>query len=148
MKKNVAASVRALLRNKAKEGGRPFQELLQYYVLERFLYRLSRSEYCQQFILKGALMLRVWETPDTRPTRDIDMLGYVDNSVENLEDISRHICSIEVEDDGLLFDTKTIAGERIKEDADYEGVRVKFRVYLEKAVTPVQIDIGFGNVLY
>ncbi|MCP4445949.1 MAG: nucleotidyl transferase AbiEii/AbiGii toxin family protein, partial [Myxococcales bacterium] len=82
MSPNVAASVRARLQNRAKKEGRPFQELLQYYGLERFLFRLAHSPHRDKFILKGALMLRVWEASSTRPTRDIDFLGFTDNDIE------------------------------------------------------------------
>jgi len=88
MSGSVAASVRARLANQARADDRPFQELLQYYGLERFLYRLSKSEYRERFILKGA--------PMTRPTRDIDLLGYTESSIESLEDIVRAICALEV----------------------------------------------------
>ena len=84
----------------AKRDGRPFQEVLQYFGLERFLYRLSRTPHRDRFILKGGLMLRVWGTPESRPTRDIDLLGFVNNEITNLETIAREICTIDVEDDG------------------------------------------------
>ena len=146
MSGDVAASVHARLANQARADDRPFQELLQYYGLERFLYRLSKSDYRDRFILKGALMLRVWNAPMTRPTRDIDFLGYTDNSVESLEDIIRTICALETEDDGLKFDPQSVRGERIKEDADYEGVRIKFIGLLGQARIPMQLDIAFGDV--
>jgi predicted nucleotidyltransferase component of viral defense system len=76
---NSPASVRQRLLNIARETGRPFQELLQYFAMERFLYRLSRSEYADRLILKGALMLTVWRAPRSRPTRDIDLLGRLKN---------------------------------------------------------------------
>jgi predicted nucleotidyltransferase component of viral defense system len=148
MSGNVAASVRARLANQARAGGRPFQELLQYYGLGRFLYRLSTSEYRERFVLKGALMLRVWDAPMTRPTRDIDFLGYTENSIESLEDIVRAICALEVEDDGLDFDPQGVKGERIKEDADCEGVRIKFTGLLERAKIPMQLDIAFDDVVF
>lgn len=71
---NVAASVRQRLLNRARIDHRPFNELLQYYAMERFLYRLSRSPHAKRFILKGALMLRAWNSPEFRPTMDIDVL--------------------------------------------------------------------------
>ncbi len=148
MSDKVTASVHARLANQARAGGRPFQELLQYYGLERFLYRLSKSEYRERFILKGALLLRVWDAPMTRPTRDIDLLGYTDNSIDSLEDIVRAICALKVEDDGLSFDPQHVRGERIKEDADYEGVRIKFTGLLERAKIPMQLDIAFGDVVF
>jgi hypothetical protein len=70
--KNVQASIRARLQNKAKETNRPFSEVLQYYGMERFLYRFSRSQYADKFILKGALMFTVWQVPQRRTTLDID----------------------------------------------------------------------------
>ena len=73
--KNVAASVHQRLLNTARQTGRPFNELLQYYAIERLLFRLSKSPYADRFVLKGALTLLVWKTPITRPTRDIDLLG-------------------------------------------------------------------------
>ena len=73
--RNIPASIRQRLLNRAKDDRRPFNELLQYYSMERFLYRLSRSTHADRYILKGALMLRVWRSPEPRPTMDIDMLG-------------------------------------------------------------------------
>jgi len=148
MTRNLAASVRARLANQARSSHRPFQEVLQYYGLERFLYRFSQSQHRERFLLKGALMLRVWEAPESRPTRDIDFLGYVDNEIESLEGIVREVCDVAVEDDGLTYDASTVAGERITEDADYEGVRLKFNGYLERARIPMQLDIGFGDVVH
>ena len=77
--KNMSASVRQRLLNRAKRDRRPFNELLQYYAMERFLYRLSQSAHAERFVLKGALMLRVWRSPELRPTMDIDMLGRTSN---------------------------------------------------------------------
>ena len=81
---NIAASVRQRLLNKARETKRPFAELLQYFAMERFLYRLSKSVYSGNFILKGALMLSVWDAPHTRPTMDIDMLGQINNDIDSI----------------------------------------------------------------
>ncbi len=66
---NIQASIRQRLLNLARLDKRPFNELLQYYAMERFLYRLSRSKHADSFILKGALMLRVWRSPKLRPTK-------------------------------------------------------------------------------
>lgn len=73
---NLPASVRQRLQHVARESGRPFHEVLQYYAMERFLYRLSVSEHADKFVLKGALMLAAWGGAATRPTRDIDLLGF------------------------------------------------------------------------
>jgi len=145
--KNVAASVRQRLLNRAKETNRPFDELLQYFAMERFLYRLSRSEHRDKFVLKGALMFVVWEGPRSRATRDIDLAGKTDNSIENLVAIVKQVCQTEAEPDGMEFRVESVEGERIKEDADYGGVRVRFIGYLEKARAAMQIDVGFGDTI-
>ena len=77
--RNILASVRQRLLNRAKTDRRPFNELLQYYAMERFLYRFSLSVHADRFILKGALMLRIWRSAGFRPTMDIDMLGITSN---------------------------------------------------------------------
>ena len=82
--KNLSAFVHRHLLNRAHETNRPFQELLHYFAMERFLYRLSKSTYHTRFILKGALMFHVWAPSITRATKDIDFLGRFDNSLENL----------------------------------------------------------------
>jgi len=73
--KNMAASVHERLLKLARETSRPFNELLQLFAIERFIYRLSKSPHADRFILKGALMLSVWSGPVSRPTMDIDLLG-------------------------------------------------------------------------
>lgn len=124
--KNVAASVRQRLLNRASESGRPFNELVQYYVLERWLYRLGESDHCDQFVLKGALLLRAWDTPVSRPTRDIDLLGRISNDATSVTRAVSDVCAMPG-DDGTAFDTSRLTSERITEDADYQGLRVKFK---------------------
>ncbi len=148
MSKNVAASVHQRLLNQARDTGRPFDELLQYYAMERFLYRLSQSSYRDSFVLKGALLFRIWADPDSRATRDMDFLAFVDNSLENMVEVIQSMASLEVPDDGLIFDPESVAAERIKEDADYEGVRIRFRTFLGQARVTMQIDVGFGDVVH
>jgi predicted nucleotidyltransferase component of viral defense system len=146
--KDIAASVRQRLQNNARQTGRPFQEVLQYFAMERFLYRLSQSPHADRFILKGALMLAAWHAPASRPTRDIDFLARIENTVEAILPVIRDVCKQPVEPDGLVFDEGSIAGVVIKEDADYEGVRVIFRALLQNARVPMQIDMGFGDVVF
>src|SRR5512138_1510842 len=78
--KTLSASIQARLKNEAERQGKPFAELLQYYGMERFLYRLSKSQYVDKFILKGGLLIYGWNVPLRRPTRDIDFRGFLDNS--------------------------------------------------------------------
>ena len=145
--RDVAASVRARLQTKAKETNRPFQEVLQYFAMERFLYRLSQSPHAEKFVLKGGLMLTAWRAPSSRPTRDIDFLAKMPNNVDSVLEVLREICEYEVEPDGLEFDVASLEGRIIKEDADYEGVRVNFRGTLQNARIHMQIDMGFGDVV-
>jgi predicted nucleotidyltransferase component of viral defense system len=143
--KDMAASVHRRLLNKSRQTGRPFTEVLQYYAMERFLYRLSKSDFSNIFILKGALMLTVWKAPVSRPTRDMDFLGRIDNNLGAIAGAVRDVCSTEVEPDGLEFNPETIEAERIAEDADYEGVRVHFQGNLGSARINMQFDVGFGD---
>ena len=145
--KNMAASIHQRLLNAAKLSGRPFNELLQYYAIERFLFRLSKSDYANRFFLKGALTLLVLRTPVTRPTRDIDLLGRIDNDLGAVRATIATICEQKVEPDGLTFDSASVTTERIAEDADYHGVRAKFRGSLGNARIAMQIDIGFSDVM-
>src|SRR4030042_1515468 len=147
LRRDIAASIRQRLLYISRKTGRPFNELLQYFAMERFLYRLSKSRYAESFVLKGALMLRVWEAPLSRPTMDIDFLGQIDNNIEVIVAVIKDICRQEVETDGVIFNLMSIRGERITEDADYEGVRVRFQGSMGTAKVPVQVDIGFGDVI-
>ncbi len=145
--KNIAASVRARLLNLAKKSGRDFDAVLLQYFQERFLYRLSISPYRQQLILKGALMFLAYEMTLLRTTRDIDFLGSATSN--DLEEIRRIICTIAGVDcaDGVQFDGNSVSVERITEDADYHGVRVKLAARLTAARKVLQLDIGFGDVV-
>lgn len=143
-----AISIKHRLRNKANEQNRLFNDLLQQYVIERFLYRLSISEYRGIFVLKGALMFVALEMSTMRPTRDIDLLGYTANSPDNISRIFREICVCRVEnDDGVYFDPDSIKVVDITKGAAYTGKQVKLKACLGKARIPLQVDIGFGDVL-
>lgn len=146
-KKNLPASVRARLLNYAHHNDRPFQEVLQYYAMERFLYRLARSPHARSFVLKGALMMRVWEAPYARPTKDIDLLGQVPDEIEQLEQTFKEICAQDVERDGMEFHAETVRAGRIKAGADYPGVRLRFLATLETAEAHMQVDVAFGDVV-
>ena len=146
--KNIPASVRQRLLNRARTNQRPFNELLQFYAMERFLYRLSKSPHADKFILKGALMLKVWRSPGLRPTMDIDLLGKNTNEEQKLINQIREILTTEVEDDGLVFYPDSMRTERITEDSDYQGSRILFLGKLDTARIHMQIDIGFGDTVY
>ena len=116
---HIATSVRQRLLNKARATDRPFNELLQYFAMERFLYRLSRSPHGEKFVLKGALMLAMWEVSLTRPTKDIDLLGHVPNDIDRIVSAVKEVCAQEVEPDGLDFDQDGVRG-----GADRRGGRI------------------------
>jgi hypothetical protein len=145
---HIAHSVHQRLLNKARTDERPFNELLQYYAMERFLCRLSSSKHADKYILKGAMMLRVWQAPMARPTMDIDMLGGTGNDTESVVSHFREICTAQVEPDGLVFDAASVGSERIAEDADYQGLRLRIRGNLGDARVNIQVDIGFGDVVF
>jgi hypothetical protein len=145
--KDVAASIRQRLLNNAQTTGRPFQEVLQYFAMERFLYRLAQSSHADKFVLKGALMFTAWGAPFSRPTKDIDLLARLGNNVDAILAVVRDICRLPVEPDGLAFDAESLQGKIIKEDADYEGIRVTFLARLQNATVHMQLDLGFGDVL-
>ena len=131
---NIGASVRQRLLNQARTDKRTFSELLQYFAMDRFLYRMSISDYADSFILIGALMLRAWKSPVFRPTMDIDILAHrTNNEISEIEGVIRNICTTAVEPDGLDFDQQSVQGERIVEETAYEGVRVTFFGKLDTA---------------
>ncbi|MEI8374381.1 MAG: nucleotidyl transferase AbiEii/AbiGii toxin family protein [Planctomycetota bacterium] len=112
--KDLAASIRHRLQDNARKTGRPFQEVLQYFAMERFLYRLAESPHARKFVLKGALMFTAWGTPSTRPTKDIDFLVRTNNSIDAVLAIVSDICLLAVMPDGLEFDTTSLQGIAIK----------------------------------
>jgi predicted nucleotidyltransferase component of viral defense system len=144
---NIAASVHARLLNLARSGGRSFSDLWQLYAMERLLYRLSKSPHQSKFLLKGALLLRVWNPTTYRTTRDIDLLGTLSNEINDVVKVIRTVCEQPVEADGLEFDPASVKGETIVEDGDYHGVRVTLIGHLGNARASVQIDIGFGDAV-
>jgi predicted nucleotidyltransferase component of viral defense system len=146
---NIAASIHARLANEAKNLRRPFGEVLQYYGIERFLYRLSKTQYAYSFILKGGLVFYCWNIPLRRPTKDIDFLGVLpglfDNRKEFIQQVITASISISAPEDGVYFDPATLVVEEIQVDADRRGIRAKYLGYLSRAQIPMQIDFGFSD---
>ena len=119
--KNLAASVHARLAQRRAKTGEDFNVLLVRFTLERLLYRLSRSQHREQFILKGAMLFALWEPTLHRVTRDLDLLGFGNPSPGRLTEIFRELCGIEVEADGVDFDPRTVACEEIRAQDEYGG---------------------------
>jgi predicted nucleotidyltransferase component of viral defense system len=143
--KNISASNRAKLLNLSRQSGQSFQQIVQYFAMTRFLYRLSQSELSSRFILKGAMMLHARNMAQARSTLDIDLLGRLNNSAQSVADAIRTIIAQPVDEDGLSFDSESISVSTITKDADYAGRRANFRANLDTMVIPMQIDIGFGD---
>jgi len=145
--KNRSASIKARLMNIARAEKIDFDSLLFRYFQERLLYRLSISDFSDRFVLKGDLVLMCLNFPAYRPTKDIDLLArQVKNDVREIENIFRRISEIQC-DDGVKFIPSSIASERITEDADYEGIRLKIDGTLGQARKRLQVDIGFGDII-
>ena len=145
--RNVGASVRARILERARAGQGDFQGLLTRYALERFLYRLSVSKHREHFVLKGAMLFVVWVADPFRPTRDLDLLGQGDSTIETVTARLRAICSQPVADDGVVFDDAGLVATPIREDMEYGGVRVRTTATISGAKLPIQIDIGFGDAI-
>ena len=144
--KNVAASVHDRLLAKARESNRRFDELLRYFGMERFLYRLCKTRHADRFVLKGALMFRAWQVDVPRPTLDIDLLGQP-GVVTEVEAVVREVCRLKVTpNDGLLFDPESVMTAPIAERAHFRGIRASFLGKLVTARIPMQLDVGFGIV--
>jgi len=141
------ASIRARLKNIADKERKPSDFILMLYFVERLLFRLSLSRYSDQFVLKGGLLLYLIMNEKARATKDIDLLAReTASNLDTLRDIFAEIAAID-SDDAVTYDINSITTERIKEDADYEGVRIKITAYLDNTRKSLQFDIGFGDVV-
>ena len=144
--RNLAASIRDRLLNKARAEKLDYNLLLTRYALERMIYRLSISAERDRFLLKGALLFDLWFDVPHRPTHDADFLGFGSAEIPQVEAVFRDICRIEV-DDGIVFDPDSVKAAEIRKEANYAGVRVTMMGMLDKARCPVQADIGFGDAV-
>lgn len=145
--RDISASVRDRLTNRARERNETVQLVLIRYAIERLLYRLSRSEYADRFVLKGAMLFNLWTDTPYRATGDLDLLGYGDSAAEALAGVFRALCSTDVESDGVEFLSDTVRAEQARENDEYQGVRITLEARIAGARLPLQIDIGFGDVV-
>ena len=144
-----ADSVKARLKNFAKESGYTYQEVLTYYGLERTIYRISVSKYADHFVLKGGIFLyAIFQRNYNRATTDVDLLARrISNSSEEMKAVFQDIFAIDA-DDALVFDTDAITVEDITEFKVYHGLHISAVGYLDRTRIPIGIDIGFGDVIY
>ncbi len=146
MSRNLAASVRARLKQHADAAKQDFNLTLTHYGLERLLYRLSISSHGPNFLLKGALLFSLWYDLPHRPTRDADLLGFGPDDIDSAVITFREICQIPV-DDGIVFDSSSVKGSVIRKEAGYGGVRIDLQAKLDGARIVLQVDIGFGDAV-
>ena len=144
--RNVGASVRARLLNRARETQQDFSLVLTRYAIERLLYRISISNHADQFLLKGALLFDLWFDIPHRPTRDADFLGIGSAELPHIEGVFKEICAIETHD-GVAFQPGTVQAVEIRKEANYAGVRVMLLGLIDSARCQIQIDIGFGDAV-
>jgi hypothetical protein len=145
--KNLAASVKARIQNVATQRGESFNLLLTRYGIERLLYRLSQSSHAERFLLKGAMLFVLWDDHTHRPTRDLDLLGFVAAEKSELTQTFREVIGTTVPEDGLIFDSSSVQADEIREPATYGGIRIRLLARLGSAEIPVQIDIGAGDAV-
>ncbi|MDX2029365.1 MAG: nucleotidyl transferase AbiEii/AbiGii toxin family protein [Blastocatellia bacterium] len=108
---------------------------------------MTRSAHRDRFVLKGAMLFAIWSDEPHRSTVDLDLLGYGANTIEEMEAIFCEICRVECETDGLELPAGSVRGGVIREDREYEGIRIHQVAMLGRARIPMQIDIGFGDAV-
>jgi predicted nucleotidyltransferase component of viral defense system len=142
--KNMGASVRSRLLNVSKQRRQPFDLLLNNYVLERLLYRLSQTDHRDRFILKGAMLLTKWFEDPLRPTRDLDFLAIGNDDQDEMVQIFKDVCAVSF-NDGIVFDLESIQVDRIREETEYGGLRITANAKVDTAQVRIVIDIAFGD---
>jgi len=147
-RKNAGKSVKARLLNLMNETGYKYMYLLARYFNERLLYRVSVSQYKDNFVLKGGSLLYALNGLETRPTIDVDfMADRISRDREYLEEVFREILSIPCDEDGVVFDIETLKAEPITVDIKYPGTRFLVTAHMDSIIYPMSMDIGFGDVI-
>ncbi|MBK7972567.1 MAG: nucleotidyl transferase AbiEii/AbiGii toxin family protein [Deltaproteobacteria bacterium] len=147
MSTGLARSVQTRLVRHAQVLGVDPNLVLTRYAIERLLYRLSRSQHAERFVLKGALLLLAWLGESIRPTRDVDLLGFGELDAEALGRTFAEICVVAVEPDALAFDLDSIRVAAIRPEDAYGGQRVTLLARLGPAQLRVQVDVGIGDAV-
>jgi hypothetical protein len=144
---NISASVLAKLKNIADKDNVDFNFILLRYIQERFLSRLAVSGYVNKFVLKGGFLLLAYNIEKARPTKDIDFLGI--NFSRNRKELERLVREIAIVglSDGVRFLPESVRSAVIKENVDYEGIRIRLTAKIGPAKNTIQIDCGFGDII-
>lgn len=146
--KNHAASIRQRLLNDSRERGENYQRLLTRYAIERLLFRLSRTEEGERYVLKGATLFATWPEHAFRPTGDLDLLGYGDPTPATLVELFTRVCQVEEPVDGIVFDPASLRAVPARDEDIYRGIELTLRARLDSADIAIRIDIGFGDHVY
>lgn len=133
--------------NLSRQRGEEFQLILTRFGLERLLYRLTQSQHAGEFVLKGAALFQLWTGEPHRSTRDLDLLGHGEPSIDRVRQVFQEVCSVAVGNDGLTFLTDALQAEPIKEENEYHGIRLRIKARLGNIRLPLQIDVGFGDAI-
>ena len=147
-KRNLAASVAARLLNRAKQTGDDYQTLFASFCFERFLYRVGASSVRDRFVLKGAMLLRLWTDQPYRATRDLDLLRRGDGSFDAIREDIRTICATPVETDSVVFDAGAVRIEAIRPEDEYAGTRATLPTRCGTARLRLQIDTGLADSVW
>ena len=144
-----AESVKARLKNIAKETGRTMQDVLIAYGLERTIMRLTKSSHVENFTLKGGIFLyALMDGEFARATTDIDLLAQgISNDIDKMKEVFCDIFLVKL-DDPLWYDLDSLSVKSITEFKDYHGVNVTIDAYLDSTKIQVSIDVGFGDIIY
>ena len=141
----TARQLKDLIRNLSREKSADAQLLMRNYMMERFLERISLSEYRDKFILKGGMLVAAMVGLDARSTMDLDATVKGANvNVEDIENLISAIVSVPI-DDGVKFQLKSIS--EIMDEAEYPGIRVSMTTTFDGVVTPLKIDISTGDAI-
>lgn len=142
-----AASIRARLLNYARRQRDDFQRVLTRYAAERLLYRLSRTNAVEDFVLKGAMLLCTWPGQVFRSTGDLDLLGRGDPDPSAVAGPFTRFCRLRIAEDGIVFDPSTLMVEPLLGAHHRGALRLHLKGELARAIIAVQVDIGFGDIV-
>lgn len=143
---DMAASVLARLKNKAKESGRSYQLCMQLFCQEEFLRRLEKSEYAENLVLKGGLFIYSLTDFDSRVTVDVDFLiRKIPNTPEQLKVILEKIIAVDAGNDFVTFEIKDIAPIAVAKK--YAGIGASIIARIKNTKTPFSIDFGVGDII-
>ena len=141
----TARQLKDLIRNLSRENSADAQILMRNYMMERFLERISLSEYRDKFILKGGMLVAAMVGLDARSTMDLDAtIKGANVNVEDIENLISSIVTVPI-DDGVKFQLKSIS--EIMDEAEYPGIRVSMSTTFDGVVTPLKIDISTGDAI-